>query len=178
MDDTKEAGTSEVQTPEIDPKALMEQLETLKKVQAGSDKAYSEAARKATALEAELEKMRKEKMSEKEKAEYELKQKEIQLEQKSREVAEATLRFSKMQVLGEKKVPLEFAEYIGGANEDEIRANADTFLKRFNEAVGKGVTEKLAGTTKPVVGNEPAKQENLSGISFKEMERLARDGKL
>ena len=178
MDATNEAVTTEVQTPEIDAKALMEQLETLKKVQAGSDKAYSEAARKATALEAELEKMRKEKMSEKEKAEYEIKQKEIQLEQKSREVAEATLRFSKMQVLSDKKVPLEFAEYIGGANEDEIRANADTFLKRFNEAVGKGVQEKLAGTTKPVAGMEPAKQADYTNLSFKDMDRLAREGKL
>jgi len=165
-------------TEQVDVKALTEQLDHIKQAQAGSDKAYQEAARKAMALEAELEKMRKEKMSEKEKAEYEIKQKEIQLEQKSREVAEATLRFSKMQVLGEKKVPLEFAEYIGGANEDEIRVNADTFLKRFNEAVGKGVTEKLAGTTKPEAGNESTKQVDVSTMSFKDMDRLAREGKL
>lgn len=174
---TKVAETTPVQTPEVDVKALSEQLEAIKRAQAGSDKAYQETAKQKVALEAELEKLKKEKMSEKEKSDYELKQKMAQLEVKEREVADASLRFSKAKILGEKNLPLDFAEYIGGANEEEIKKSLDTFIKRFDEAVGKRVNEKLSGTQKPAAG-EPVKTADYSGMSFKDMDRLAREGKL
>ena len=174
---TEVAGTETVQTPEVDVKALQEQLESSKKSQAGVDKVYQETMKAKLALELELEKIKKEKMSEKEKADYELMQKSQQLEIKSREVAEASLRFSKMQILSAKQVPAELFDYIGGANEEEISTNADTFLKRFNDAVGKGVEAKLAGKV-PQAGNTAAPSVNIAGLSFKEMDRLAREGKL
>jgi len=164
--------------PEVDVKALSEQLEAIKRTQAGSDKAYSETMKAKMSLELELEKLKKEKMTEKEKADYELKVKSEQLEIKSREVAEASLRFSKMQILSAKAIPLEFAEYIGGNSDEEISTNADTFTKRFNDAVGKGVEAKLAGSKSPQAGNTATKTINYEGMSFKEMDRLARDGKL
>ena len=176
--ETKSAETvTPVQTAEVDVHALQEQLDAIKRAQAGSDKAYQDAAKKASALEAENEKLKKEKMSEKEKADYELKQKEQQLEIKSREVAEASLRFSKMQILSAKAIPLEFAEYIGGNTEDEISTNADTFTKRFNEAVGKGVEAKLVGNKAPQSGTT-TQSINYEGMSFKQLDALARDGKL
>jgi len=175
---TEAAVTETVQTPEVDVKALQEQLESIKKSQSGVDKVYQETVKAKLALELELEKIKKEKMSEKEKADYELMQKSQQLEVKSREVAEASLRFSKMQILSAKQVPAELFDYIGGANEEEISTNADTFLKRFNEAVGKGVEAKLAGNKNPHAGNTAAPSVNIAGLSFKEMERLAREGKL
>jgi hypothetical protein len=57
-----------------------------------------------------------------------------------------------MQILSAKQVPAELFDYIGGANEEEISTNADTFLKRFNEAVGKGVEAKLSGGKAPQTG--------------------------
>jgi hypothetical protein len=152
--ETKVVDTAKDQAPVVDIKALEEQLEQIKKIQAGSDKAYQEAAKKAAELAAENEKLKKEKMNEKEKAEYEFAKQRAELEAKSREVAEATLRLSKHTILGEKSIPLEFAQYIGGSTEDEIKTNADTFLKHFNEAVGKGVAERLAGSKPPQVGTE------------------------
>ena len=166
------------QEPQVDIKALQEKLDQALKSQSGVDKVNAEITKKAMALEIELEKIKKEKMSEKEKADYELKQKEQQLEIKSREVAEASLRFSKMQILSAKAIPLEFAEYIGGNSDEEISTNADTFTKRFNDAVGKGVEAKLAGSKSPQAGNTATKTINYEGMSFKEMDRLARDGKL
>jgi DNA repair exonuclease SbcCD ATPase subunit len=139
MDEVKEAVTTEVQTPEIDSKVLMEQLETLKKTQAGSDKAYQEAAKKAAALQAEVEKLQKEKMSEKERAEFELAKKEAELEQRAREVAEATSRLSKMKLMAEKQIPADLADYIQGTSEDEILASINTFTERFEKAVGDRV---------------------------------------
>ena len=162
----------------VDVKALQEKLDAVTRAQAGSDKAYSEAEKKRLSLESELEKLRKEKMSEKERADFEIAKERAEVEKQKREVAEATLRFSKMQILAQKNIALDFADYIGGSSEDEISKNADTFIKRFNDAVGKGIDERLAGTVKPKAGNETAKPINLEGKSFKELENLAKLGKL
>ena len=167
-----------VQNTVVDVKTLQEQLDAVKRAQAGSDKAYSEAEKKRIALESELEKMRKEKMSEKERADFELAKERAEVEKGKREVAEATLRFSKMQILAEKSISLDFADYINGSSEEEIKKAADTFTKRFNEAVGKGIEAKLAGGKSPQAGPAAAKTINYEGLSFKEMDRLAREGKL
>lgn len=182
MSDTIETKVAEtvapVQDAAVDIKALSEQLEAIKKAQAGSDKAYQEAAKKTKELEAENERLKKEKMSEKEKAEFELAKERAEIEKIRREANEATLRLSKMKILGEKGVPAELFDYISGATEDEIRENTDTFVKRFQEAVSKGVNEKLVGTAKPKAGAEPQKGIDLSKMGFQEIERLAMEGKL
>lgn len=162
----------------VDVKTLQDQLDSIKRAQAGSDKAYQEAEKKRIALESELEKLRKEKMSEKERADFEIAKERAEVEKQKREVAEATLRFSKMQILAQKNIALDFADYIGGSSEDEISKNADTFVKRFNEAVGKGIDERLAGTAKPQAGKEKAKETNLEGKSLKEIETLIKQGLL
>jgi DNA repair exonuclease SbcCD ATPase subunit len=178
MDEVKEAVTTEVQTPEIDSKVLIEQLEALKKTQAGSDKAYQEAAKKAASLQAEVERLQKEKMSEKERAEFELAKKEAELEQRAREVAEATSRLSKMKLMSEKQIPAELADYIQGTSEEEIMSSIDTFTQRFDKAVGERVQQTLTSTQKPQVGNTATKTVDYSNMSFKEMDALAREGKL
>lgn len=174
-DEVKAAETAEPvekSIPSVDD--LIKEIEQIKRAQAGSDKAYQETAKQKSALEAELEKIKKERMSEKEKAEYELAQKQAALEAKEREVAEATLRFSKMRLLGEKSVPLEFAEYIHGANEDEVSKNIDTFLKHFNEAVRKGVDEKLKGAKAPEAGKPTEGKENFDGKNLQDIEAQIR----
>jgi DNA repair exonuclease SbcCD ATPase subunit len=153
--ETKVVETSEAPAPVVTVEELSKQLEQIKAAQSGSDRAYQEAAKKAKDLEAENEKLKKEKMSEKEKAEYEMAKSRAELEVKSREVAEATLRLSKMRIFGEKNVSLEFADYIGGSNEEEIKTNLDTFLKRFDDAVQKRVNEKLGNTKPPESGVTP-----------------------
>ena len=180
MDEPKtEAIAPEVagQEQAVDVKALQEKLDQALRSQAGVDKSYAEAAKRAKELEAENERLKKERMSEKEKSEYEIAQQRAQLEAKAREVADATLRLSKIKILGEKNVPMEFADYITGSSDEEIKTNLDTFLQRFDTAVQARVNEKLSGTQKPQAGSEPAKV-NLDGKSFKELEILARQGKL
>ena len=173
--ETKPAETeTPVQDEAVDIKALSAQLEAIKKAQAGSDKAYQETAKKAKELEAENERLKKERMSEKEKSEYEIAQQRAQLEAKAREVADATLRLSKMKILGEKGVPAELFDYISGANEDEIRDNTDTFIKRFNEAVSKGVNEKLLGGAKPSAGSSPAAEKPITGGNLQDIEAQIR----
>ena len=63
MSDTTEVKVADTQGDQSsvpDTKALYEQLEQIKRAQAGSDKAYQEAARKAAELSAENEKLKKE----------------------------------------------------------------------------------------------------------------------
>jgi len=177
-EEIKEVVTEQAPTQEVDPKALMEQLEALRKAQSGSDKAYQEAAKKAASLQAEVEKLQKEKMSEKERAEFELAKKEAELETRGREVAEAISRLSKMKLMAEKQIPAEFADYIQGVSEDEIIASIDTFTQRFDKAVGERVQQTLTSTQKPQVGNTATKTVDYSNLSFKEMDALAREGKL
>jgi flagellar biosynthesis GTPase FlhF len=147
---------SAAQSGADDVNALRAELEQIKKAQAGSDRAYQEAAKKAAALEAEKEALIKEKMSEKEKAEYEFKRQREELEAQKREVSEATLRLLTMKVIAEKGIPAELADYVRGSNEEEIKNSADTLLKRFSDAVGKGVNDKLVGTTPPAAGSTAA----------------------
>lgn len=168
------APTEQAEAPVVDAKALAEQLEQIKKAQAGSDKAYQETMKQKAALESELEKLKKEKMSEKEKAEYEIARQRAELEAKAKEVAVATLGLIKHKVLGEKNVPIDLAEYITGNDEAEIRANTDTFLKRFDEAVGKRVNERLASGSKPLAGAGPVASEKFTGNSLQELEAQVR----
>jgi hypothetical protein len=166
------------QEPPVDVKVLAEQLEQIKKAQAGSDKAYQAAEARAKALDEELEKLKKEKMSEKELAAFEYAKKEAELERKSREVADATLSLEKMKLLGAKNIPADFAQFVTGNNVQELTTNLDTLTKLFDAEVGKRVNEKLIGTEKPKAGAEPDKPLDFSTSSLKDLNRLAAEGKL
>lgn len=164
--------------PAVDIKALVEQIEQIKRAQAGSDKAYQEAARKAKELEAENEKLKTEKMSEAERAKFELDKQRAEIEAKSREVADATLRLAKIKQMTAKGLDIEYADYIGGTNDDEISANIDTFNKRLEKLVTARVEAKLLGSTKPKAAAEKSDAPDISKLSLPDMERMIREGKL
>lgn len=160
----------------VDYKALVEQIEQIKRAQAGSDKAYQEAARKAKELEAENEKLKTEKMTESERAKFELEKQRAEIEAKSREVADATLRLAKIKLMTEKGLDIEYADYIGGTNDNEIAANIDTFNKRLDKLVTARVEAKLLGQSKPKAAADKA--ESPTFTSLQDAERLIREGKL
>ena len=166
------------QEQEVSVDELKTQLEQARKSQAGVDKSYAQEVKRAASLEAEIEKLQKEKMSEKEKAEYELAKQRAEIDAKAREVAEATSRLSKMKLMGEKGIAPEMADYIKGNTEEEILSSIDTLTKLVEKEVAKRVEKTLTGTQKPQAGAEPPKQNNLAGMGFAEIERLAREGKL
>lgn len=167
----------EGQEPEITVEELRAQVEQLRKTQAGIDRSYSEAAKRAKELEAENEKLKKEKMSEKERSEYEIAKREAEIEAKSKEVAEAALRLSKMRLMGEKKIPLEYADYIHGSDEGQISDSIDKFNKLIDKLAGERVNEKLLSTEKPKSGDSKP-DTDYSNLSLKEMEILAAKGEL
>jgi DNA repair exonuclease SbcCD ATPase subunit len=174
----KVAETEKAPDAAVDVKVLADQLEQIKKAQAGSDKAYQAAEARAKALDEELEKLKKEKMTDKELATFELAKEKAEVEKSKREVADATLRLAKIKLLGAKNIPVDFSEYISGGSEQELTANLDTFLKLFDAEVGKRVNEKLVGNEKPKAGAEAEKSTDFTTSSLKDLNRLAAEGKL
>ena len=148
---------------------LAKQLEAIKAAQSGSDRAYQEAARKAKELAEENEKLKKEKMSEKEKAEYELAKRAAEIEAKEREVKDATLRLSKMRLLGEKSIPLDLGNIIDGGNEEEYAKNLETLNKHVERLVNERVNATLGNVKAPVAGAE--KNEDPMPSDWRELER-------
>ena len=138
---------------------LAAKLEQITRAQSGSDKAYQEAAKKAKELEAENEALKKEKMTEKERAEFELAKQRAEIEAKSREVAEATLRLAKVRLMGESGIPLEYADYISGNNDQEIANSIKTFNERIDKLVGERVNKKLITSEPPKAGTVAVKDE-------------------
>jgi len=132
----------------IDVKSLVEEIQQIKRAQAGSDKAYQEAAKKAAQLEKENAELKMEKMTEKQKAEFEAKQMLEEAQKAKHEAAEAMLNLAKIKILGEKNIPVDFSTRIIGSTEDELRADADTFNKQIDKLVGERVEKRLL-TSKP-----------------------------
>ncbi len=170
---TETAQTAENTAPTVEELASM--LEQVKKAQAGSDKAYQEAAKKAAELASENEKLKKEKMSDKERTEYEIARREAEIEAKSKEVAEATLRLSKMRLMGEKKIPLEYADYIHGSDEGQIADSIDKFNKLIDRLAGERVNEKLLSTEKPKAGGTTPEKDEIP-VDWKAYEKKLHQG--
>lgn len=175
-DETKEVN-QELKGPDI--KALAEQLEQIKRAQAGSDKAYQEAAKRLKELESENENLKKEKMSEKERAEFELKKKEAELEQRAREVKDATLRLSKVKAMADKGVDPGFYDFLPGETEEEVVKNLDRFIALIKKQVGSDVNKVLTGIEKPKSGDGGGGKnphDDIKNLSFAEIERRIREG--
>lgn len=120
-----------------------------KKIEAEKEKSYQ------AKLEAErLESEKLSKMNEVEKAkalaekrEKQLREREEALLAKEREIEQERISRQTMQMLGERRIPVELAQFITSQNADEIMDNVNTFEKCFNEAVEKVVNDRLKSKT-------------------------------
>ena len=161
-------------------KDLMAQIEQIKKTQAGSDKAYQEAAKRLKEVEAEKDKLKKANMDEKERAEFERQEKERELAERESEINKATLRLSLVEALGEAQMEIDFADFVPGNTKEEVVQNIGKLNELINKEVGKRVTATLNSTSKPLAGQTPTGKEAVDpkGKSFQELERLVREGKI
>ena len=123
-----------------------------KKIEAEKEKAYQ------AQLEAELkESERLAQMNEADRVKAKAENERKQFEQEKKLFAEQMKAFEQqkiknqtMQMLGERNMPVELAQFITSQNADEIMDNVNTFQKHFNEAVEKVVVERLRGKTPSV----------------------------
>lgn len=150
-----------------------------KKQEAIAEKEYQ--ARLKAELE-ESEKLAQMNQAEREKAKAEKERKEFELEkaryeQERREFEQAKIKAQTMQMLGERKIPVELAQFITSNNADEIMDNVNTFEKCFNEAVEKVVTERLRGKTPTtsIVSNGKITKEQFNKMRIDERSRLFKE---
>ena len=123
-----------------------------KKIEAEKEKAYQ------AQLEAELkESERLAQMNEADRVKAKAEKERKQFEQEKKLFAEQMKAFEQqkiknqtMQMLGERNMPVELAQFITSQKADEIMDNVNTFQKHFNEAVEKVVAERLRGKTPSV----------------------------
>ena len=146
-----------------------------KKIEAEKEKAYQ------AQLEAELkESERLAQMNEADRVKAKAEKERKQFEQEKKLFAEQMKAFEQqkiknqtMQMLGERNMPVELAQFITSQNADEIMDNVNTFYKCFNEAVEQVVTERLRGKSPSVstVSKNTFSMEQLRGMSVEEINK-------
>lgn len=177
--------TEEVQTTEtteqneVDVNQLAKQIDDLKKLQAGSDRAYQEAAKRLKDIEAENERLKKEKMSDDEKLTFELDKQRKELEDKDREIKTQQANFLKMKVINELSLPADADGFIKGETEADIRASAERFQAVLSGVSQAKVDEALGTISKPAAGSEAnPNAPNFKNMDLHALETLAKEGKL
>lgn len=108
---------------------LSSEFEVIKKMQSGSDKAYTETRSRLEQLTRENEELKKSRMDEKQRLEYEQKQKDEQLQKQVKELQNATLRASKLKLLAENKLDVKWEKFITGETEQEIEESISTLVE-------------------------------------------------
>lgn len=176
---TEEVQTETTETQEVDVNQLAKQVDELKKLQAGSDRAYQEAAKRLKEIEAENEKLKKEKMSEDEKLTFELQKQRKELEEKDREVKTERANFLKMKVINEYNLPADAEGFIKGETEADIRASAEKFQAVLSGVSQAKVDEALGTISTPAAGSEEnPTAPNFKNMSLRDIEKLAKEGNL
>ena len=161
-----------------------EDLDRIVKDRISKEKRKIEAEREKTyqaRLEAELkESERLMQMNEADRLKAKAEKERQQFEEEKRKFAEQMKAFEQqkiknqtMQMLGERNMPVELAQFIVSENADEIMDNVNVFQKHFNEAVEKVVTERLKGTAPkaPTLSKSKYTMDDIRNMSTEEINR-------
>jgi hypothetical protein len=140
------------ETPKVVP---YEEFEAIKKAQAGSDKAYNETKKQLEDLAKKYDDLQKRNMSDKERQELETQEKQKAIEAKEREVAEASLRLTRMSLIAEMGLAKDFDRYAVGSTEEEIKESLNSLQTLINKEAEKLVNEKIKRPGTPKVGGPP-----------------------
>lgn len=106
----------------------------------------------------EAEKMAK--MNADQKAQYEREKKEKEISDREREITKRELTATAKEQLAEKGLPISLASILNYENAETCSASIESVAKAFQEAVEKGVNDRLAG------GKPPKKPEGGSNTIF------------
>ena len=173
-----EVQDTEVKADDVEVKTFtQEELDKIVKDRVAKEKRKIEAEREKTyqaKLEAELkESERLMQMNEADRLKAKAEKERKQFEEEKRMFKEQMKAFEQqkiknqtMQMLGERNMPVELAQFITSSNADEILDNVNVFQKHFNEAVEKVVVERLRGRS-PKVSTNKSKDYDPSLEGFK-----------
>ncbi len=174
----QEAGATSTETEAVGNLLTTEQVK--KMIQSETDRVRTEYSQKLKELE-------KAKMTEDEKRIAELQEKEQALTAKEQELLKKSLTLHAINVLNEKKIPVEFAEYLIAGDEETTNQRIESFNKQWSEKFTEAVQDinKSIGR-KPTEGNKTEKYtidelktmsaEQVSKIPEEELYRILRGG--
>ena len=111
--------------------------------QSETDKVRTEYSRKLKEAQAELERLKAEKMTEEEKAKYEQEKLQKELQEKEQALLQRELNLLAVDLLTEAKMPLEFKEFVVGVDEEATKAKVATLKKLWTDALEKAVQERF-----------------------------------
>lgn len=149
-EEKEQAAEGNVEEPKVVP---YEEFEAIKKAQAGSDRAYQEAQKKLEDLTARFTELQKQSLTEKERQDLEAQERQKAIEAKEREVAEASLRLTRMGLIAEHGLTKDFERYAVGDTEEEIRESLNNLQTLVNKEAERMVNEKLKSPGPPKAGN-------------------------
>lgn len=103
---------------------------------------------KAAAVQAALEEAaKKAAMKPDEVKEYEQQQREKELAEKERQLQLRGMKYDTREILSQKELPAEFADFLIGEDMEATKGNIEAFKQAFDSAVQKQVETRLKGTT-------------------------------
>lgn len=142
--------------PEVKPESVpYDEFEKIKRMQAGSDKAYAEAKKELDDTRKRLAELEKASMSDKERAEHELTERSKLLEAKEREVKDATLRLSKLKLMSDKGIAADMEKFVIGETEEEMQESIDTLAGLLEKQASERVKDRLKAGGVPKAGSPP-----------------------
>lgn len=120
-----------------------------------------EYQKKAAAEKKEAERLSK--LSEDERKAAELENSRKELEAKEAELKKKELRLEMVKVLADRKIPVQFMDYLIAEDSESTLSRITTFEKEFKKAVEDGVNEKLKGKAPAAGGTRTG--ENGAGVT-------------
>lgn len=109
--------------------------------------------RKAEAAKKEAERLSK--LSDDERAKAELESSRKELEAKEQELKKKELKLEMVKVLSDRRIPVEFMDYLIAEDSESTMSRITTFEKAYKKAIENGVNEKLKGKA-PKAGTQKA----------------------
>lgn len=117
--------------------------EVRKLIQSETDKVRTEYSKRLKEAQAEVERLKAEKMTEEEKAKYEQEKLQKELQEKEQALLQRELNLLAVELLNEAQMPLEFKEFVVGVDEQQTREKVSTFKKLWTDALERAVQERF-----------------------------------
>lgn len=158
-----EAGASEDKATDAKPdaaseskaedKPVEEDIDTriAKAVKAANEKFVKDYTKKQEAAKKEQERLSKLSDDERKAAEYEANKK--QLEEREKELQRKELKLEMVKVLSDRKLPVEFMDFLVADDNDSTLERIKSFEKQYKKAIENAVNERLKGKA-PKAGAE------------------------
>lgn len=159
-----------------EPEFTDAQLEIIKKmVQSETDKVRTKYVKKVKELEEEKNELLTAKMTVEEKAEHDRKVREKELAEKERELSAKENRLYAIDALKKSEMPLDFLEFVVGADEGDTDTKIATLSQLWTKALNKAISERMKGIgRKPGSGDgQPAAITKEQFAKMKYTEKLA-----